>query len=135
MMDKGEERFKERLNPDPFYDDQPINELENDVYTAMEKAIKPHVAVPDFKRYTNAGKEKNITAVVEEEEKKEKKKTENIAKAKTSYGVGTVFKGAGMAAKKKKVAAAKKKQQSQPKKGIESAQDEVERYIAELGLN
>jgi len=73
FMDKGEERFKERLNSDPFYDDQPINELDNDVHVALEMAIKPKIAVPDFNRYTNGGKEKKITDVVQEEEKKVQK--------------------------------------------------------------
>ena len=59
-MDKGEERFKEKLPEDPFYDDQPLNELDNDVHGALVKATKPEVSVPDFKRYTNGGKEKRI---------------------------------------------------------------------------
>ena len=107
MMDKGEERFKERLNPDPFYDDQPINELDNDVIKAMDTAVKPKVAVPDFKRYTNGGKEKKITDVVKEEEKKDKKKTENLSKAKSNCNVGQVFRNGAPPSKKKK--AAKKK--------------------------
>ena len=128
MMDRGEERFKERLNPDPFYDDQPINELDNDVYKAMEKGVKPHVAVPDFKRYTNGGKEKKITELVQEEDKKQQKTSENVNRAKTTYGVGTVFRN-GAPAKKKKASKKKKVEV------FESAQDEVERYLAELGLN
>ena len=128
MMDKGEERFKEKLNLDPFYEDQPINELDNDVLKAMDKAVKPHVAVPDFKRYTNGGKEKKITEVVQEEEKKEKKTMDNKNKNKSTYGVGQVFRN-GAPAKKKKVAKKKKAEV------FESAQDEVERYLSELGLN
>lgn len=112
-MDKGEDRFKERANPDPFYDDQPINEIDNDLHGALDKAIKPQVAVPDFKRYTNGGKEKKIRDVVEEEEKKEKKVKEDATKSKTQYGVKNIFKGSS---KKKKVAAKKK-----PKEAFESA--------------
>ena len=66
-MDKGEERFKEHVNADPLYDDLPLNELDNDVLAAMDKAIKPKVAVPDFNRYLNGGKDKKIKDVVEEE--------------------------------------------------------------------
>mmetsp|Transcript_1685 Transcript_1685/g.2334 ORF Transcript_1685/g.2334 Transcript_1685/m.2334 type:complete len:405 (+) Transcript_1685:613-1827(+) len=73
LMDRGEERFRERLNPDPLYEDLPLNELDNDVQGALEKAVKPSVSVPDFKRYTNGGKEKRITDVILEEETKEKK--------------------------------------------------------------
>ena len=110
-MDRGEERFRERLNPDPLYDDLPLNELDNDVQGALEKAIKPAVSVPDFNRYTNGGKQKKITDVVQEEEAKTKKKTEDKAKSKNTYGVKTLF---GHSKKKK---AAKKK----PKQALESA--------------
>ena len=87
-MDKGEERFREKLNPDPLYDEQPINELDNDIMGALEKGTKPHVAVPDFKRYTNGGKEKKLSEVVQEEESKNQKKAENQMKSKTAYSVG-----------------------------------------------
>ena len=125
MMDRGEERFKERLNQDPFYEDQPINELDNDLHGALDKAIEPKVAVPDFNRYTNGGKEKKIADVVYEEEKKEKQKNQNKNQAKNSYDVKRVFPGN---AKKKKKAPKK------PKEAIESAQDEFDKYMAELGL-
>ena len=34
-MGRAEPRFVEKLNKDPFYDDQPINELNNDVLKAL----------------------------------------------------------------------------------------------------
>jgi len=106
-MDRGEERFKERRNSDPFYEDQPLNELDNDVHVAIEKATKPHVAVPDFNRFTNGGKEKRIVDVKQEEETKQKKQSSNLTKAKTTYDVKNIF--TGNATAKKKKAAAKKK--------------------------
>ena len=133
-MDRGEERFKERLNPDPFYDDQPLNELECDVHAALERGVKPRVAAPDFNRYTNGGKEKGIADVRHEEDQKQQKRKENVNKAKSAYGVGTVFRnGQAPTAKKKKGQGAKKGKKTG---GVfESAQDEVERYLAELGLD
>lgn len=84
--------------------------------------------MPDFNRFTNGGKEKKIADVVVEEESKQKKQADNLTKAKTNYAVKKHFKG-NAAAKKKK--AAKKK----PKEALESAQDEVERYLKELGFD
>ena len=80
------------------------------MHGALEKAVKPHVAVPDFKRYTNAGKEKIIADVVQEEDKKDKKKAENVNRAKTTYGVGTVFRNGAPPSKKKKAAKKKKRE-------------------------
>ena len=59
-MDRGEERFREKLNPDPLYEDLPLNELDNDVMAALEKATKPAISVPDFNRYTEGEKSKRI---------------------------------------------------------------------------
>jgi len=42
LMSKGEERFKERLPADPFIADKPLNEFENDIYTAWA-ATRPNV--------------------------------------------------------------------------------------------
>lgn len=64
MMDRGEERFREKMNQDPFYDEQPLNELDNDIQGALERGTKPAIAVPDFNRYTNGGKEKKIKDVI-----------------------------------------------------------------------
>ena len=60
QMDRGEERFREKLNPDPLYEDLPLNELDNDVMAALEKATKPAISVPDFNRYTEGEKSKRI---------------------------------------------------------------------------
>ncbi len=49
-MDKGEERFPDKPNKDPFYDEQPLTELNIDVDKALQ-ATKPEVSAPDFKRY------------------------------------------------------------------------------------
>ena len=92
-MSKGEQRFKEKLNEDPFYEDQPLNELDNDVHEAL-KAVRPKIPAPDFNRYTAGDKIKNIKAVKEEIEEKEKKVTENNLKSKTTYQVKNNFKGA-----------------------------------------
>ena len=125
-MDRGEERFREKLNPDPLYDDLPLNELDNDIYGALEKGTKPQVSVPDFNRFANGDKSKKIDDLINEYEGKAKKDNENVGRSKNSYSVKNVFPGN---AKKKK--AAKKKR---PKQAFESAQDEVERYLKELGF-
>ena len=44
------ERFPQKLNQDPLYDDLPLNELDNDILGALQ-ATKPKVNVPDFNRY------------------------------------------------------------------------------------
>lgn len=41
-MSAGEARFGQKIPDDPFYYDQPLNELNNDVQTAL-KATKPNV--------------------------------------------------------------------------------------------
>lgn len=87
-MNRGEERFREKLNADPLYDDLPINELDNDIQGALEKATKPAVSVPDFNRYTDGGKAKRIEDVKMAQDMKDKKTNENKSKAKTQYGVG-----------------------------------------------
>ena len=46
---------------DPFYDEQPINELDNDVMGAMIKATRPDVGGVNFKRYESGGKSDTIT--------------------------------------------------------------------------
>ena len=104
----GEERFKERLNPDPFYDDQPINELDNDVHEAL-KAVRPKVTVPDFARYTAGDKIKNINTVKQEEEEKETRTNANLAKSKTAYQVKNNFKGNAKGKKGKVKMTTKKK--------------------------
>ena len=43
----------------PFYEDQPLNELQNDINAAL-KANGPANAAPDFKRYDIAGKNKDL---------------------------------------------------------------------------
>ena len=83
-MDRGAERFPEKLNADPFYDEQPLNELDNDVHEAL-KAVRPKVNVPSFDRYIAGDKIKDINAVKDEEDKKEQKTTENLVKSKTAY--------------------------------------------------
>ena len=118
-MSKGEERFKEKLNEDPFYEDQPLNELDNDVHEAL-KAVRPKIPVPDFNRYTAGEKIKDIKAVKEDIEKKEKKVTENAQKSKTTYQVKNNFKGAAKGKKGKVKMNTRKK----PKE-FASAEDEV----------
>lgn len=47
---KQEPRFVEKLEKDPFYNDQPLNELNNDIHGAIA-AVKPEP------RHTNFGKQ------------------------------------------------------------------------------
>lgn len=72
-MNRGEERFKEKLNPDPFYDELPLNELDNDIDKALN-AVRPKASVPNFDRYTAGDKSKDLNAVKREEDEKEQKK-------------------------------------------------------------
>ena len=54
-----EERFPQKLNKDPFYEDQPLTELKIDVDNAL-KATKPNVPVVDFKRYEKTKEKHNL---------------------------------------------------------------------------
>ena len=49
-MDKGGERFKEKIDKNPFADEIPNTEMNIDVDKAL-KATKPDVPVVDFNRY------------------------------------------------------------------------------------
>lgn len=69
-MDRGEERFRERLHEDPFYDEQPLNELTNDVTGALIKGTKPEATAVDFNRYEKAEKVKDVKQVVNGIQKK-----------------------------------------------------------------
>ena len=128
-MDRGEERFREKMNADPFYDEQPLNELDNDVHEAL-KAVRPKVNVPSFDRYTAGDKVKDINAVKKDEDEKDQKKTENVAKSKTAYQVKNNFKGNAKGKKGKVKMTTRKK----PKE-FASAEDEVNAYMKELGLD
>lgn len=86
------------------------------MHGALQNAIKPAISVPDFKRYTNGGKEKKIQDVIQEADIKTKKTTADKSRAKDAYAVKKHFKGGSAAAKKKKAAAKNK-----PKQAIESA--------------
>ena len=127
-MDRGAERFKEKLNADPFYDEQPLNELDNDVDKALA-AVRPKVNVPSFDRYTNGDKGKDIKAVKEEEAVKDEKKTANLAKSKSAYQVKNNFAGNAKAKKKVKVTTKNK-----PKE-FANAEDEVNSYLKEFGFD
>jgi len=61
-MGKAEERdmYKVKLHADPFYEEQPINELDNDIMKSLVNSTRPEISGPDFKRYTNADKNKNM---------------------------------------------------------------------------
>ena len=69
-MDRGGERFKEKINADPFYDDLPLNELDNDIDKALN-AVRPKASVPNFDRYTAGDKGKDINAVKKDEDDKD----------------------------------------------------------------
>jgi hypothetical protein len=66
-MGKAEERdiYKVKLHADPFYDEQPINELDNDIMGSLVKSTKPEPSAPDFSRYTNNDKNKNLPQIME----------------------------------------------------------------------
>mmetsp|Transcript_22576 Transcript_22576/g.21753 ORF Transcript_22576/g.21753 Transcript_22576/m.21753 type:complete len:98 (+) Transcript_22576:490-783(+) len=69
-FDKYSERFQEVLNKDPFYDEQPLTELNIDIDKAM-KSTKPQVSVPNFNRYEKVKENNNLKKVMEENQKKE----------------------------------------------------------------
>lgn len=127
-MGKAEERHinKIKIHDDPFYDEQPLNELDNDIMGSLIKATRPEINGPDFKRYTNADKNKNLPQIMEQEEAKEVKKTENKKKSKDNYAVKNHF----LPSKSKK---GKKKANARPR-DLKEADDEVEQYMKELGL-
>ena len=86
---------------DPFYEDQPINELDNDVMGAMIKATRPDVGGVDFKRYENKGKSDTIKTVIEKNEKNQVSKKERVAAAKDRYQIKNHFAPAPKGKKKK----------------------------------
>lgn len=73
MYRHTEDRWKTKLPEDPFFDDQPLNELTNDVMAALEKGTKPERRAPDFKRFDAADKNKDLKEVMEIADKKTKK--------------------------------------------------------------
>ena len=70
MKRQTEERWKTKLNEDPFYEDQPLNELTNDVLEALEKGTKPERKAPDFNRYDAGDKNKDLKEVMNIEDRK-----------------------------------------------------------------
>jgi hypothetical protein len=58
-MAKAEPRFVEPLPKDPFYDDQPINELNNDILAAFD-AIKPEARKTNFAKQSAGDKNKDL---------------------------------------------------------------------------
>lgn len=60
-----EQRFKQVTNPDPFYEDQPLNEIDNDVLMALEKGTKPEKRAPAFDRYDAGLKNRDIKEVLD----------------------------------------------------------------------
>ena len=69
IMNGGEPRFKDRLPEDPFYQDQPLNELKNDI-TAALKAIKPNVPQANFGK-GGAKDNRDLKEVMREQDQKD----------------------------------------------------------------
>lgn len=131
MERQTEDRWKPVRHEDPFYEDQPINELTNDVLAALDKGTKPEKNAPNFKRYDAAGKNQDLKTVMEVEEKKTKAQTENKQKSKEAYQVKNNFQSTE--AQRKKARAAKQKKTAKPAM-FKNADEEVNAYMAELGL-
>jgi len=90
-MDKGEERFPEKLaGKDPFYEDLPLTELEIDVDKAL-KATKPNENVVDFKRYPKTRENEDLKVVMEKEEQKVVEHKQKKEEAKEKFKVDKLF--------------------------------------------
>ncbi len=88
-MDGGEARFKQRLPEDPFYDDQPLNELNNDINAAL-KAIKPNVPTVKISK-SSARDNRDLREVILEQDKKDEKFKIAKEKNKEKYQVKNNF--------------------------------------------
>ncbi len=60
------------MQKDPFYDEQPLTELNIDVDKAL-KATKPNVSVADFNRYEKTKEKHNLDLKVVMEKEEEQK--------------------------------------------------------------
>lgn len=91
-MARMEERFPIKLHKDPFYEDQPITDLNID----LDKAIlstKPNVAVVDFNRYPKTKEKENLDlkVVMEVEEKKKNDFVDKKKAAKEKFQIKQLF--------------------------------------------
>ena len=114
------------LPRDPFYDDQPINELDNDILAAFD-AIKPEPRKTNFAKQSAGDKNKDLKQVMREQDAKDRKILAAKEESKQKYTVKNNF--TPRPAQKAKVAARKLKA-----KPFQSAEDEVNQYMKELGL-
>lgn len=78
-MGRQQERFREKLPEDPFYDDLPLNEFTNDLNKA-DAARRAEPRGPNFGKQSAGDKNKDLKTVLEEQDAKDA----SIAKAKQS---------------------------------------------------
>ena len=76
---RQQERFREKLPEDPFYDDLPLNEFTNDLNKA-DAARRAETRGPNFGKQSAGDKNKDLRTVLEEQDAKDAR----IAKAKQS---------------------------------------------------
>lgn len=96
---------------------------------SLAKATKPEPQAPNFRLFHAGDKNKDLLEVIDELDKKTMKQTANKEKSKQAYAVKNHFKSTE--AQRKKAKQVKKKEKPPM---FKSAEDEVNAYMAELGL-
>ncbi|CDW74037.1 UNKNOWN [Stylonychia lemnae] len=137
-MDKDKvERFPDKVSKDPFYNDQPLTELNIDIDKAIQ-ATKPNIPVVDFKRYEKVKEKehqdlKYIREMIEEIKQKDQ---QTKKEQKEKFKVDKIFPQNGKKpAVKKGVKGVVKVSQGKTKKSALDADAEIDKYLKELGLD